>query len=227
MSAGEIVLLAKADRFSTDSAELARRVFGSRLTLHQGRVGDPFPLRPAMAPIAGLLSFLSPWIVPAWVLEKSEVAVNFHPASREYPGIGCYNFAIYEGAASFGAVCHHMEPAVDTGQLIAETRFAMAPDERVETLKLRTMVALAALFAEIVDLIAAGKPLPKLGKPWSRKPFTRKQLNELCIVEPEMDEGERRRRIRAVSYPGYPGAVERRPDGTLAPLDTPPGEPIA
>ena len=222
-----IVLLTKADRFSADCAEIAARTFGQRLTIFSDQVGAPFPLHRGMFPVAGIISFLSPWIVPRWALEACGFAINFHPGSAAYPGIGCYNFAIYEGAEMYGAVCHHMEPTVDTGALIAEAQFPIMPDESVASLKLRTMIAMNGLFAEIVDLIAANQTLPQLERHWSRRPFTRKELNELCIIDPEMDDLEKSNRIRATTFPGYPGPVLRQPDGSFAPVEIPDRLPIA
>ena len=222
-----IVMLTKADRFSSDCAEIAKRALGHRVHVYNNQTGEAFPIDREMCPLAGIISFLSPWIIPGWVLDQCGFAVNFHPGSSAYPGIGCYNFAIYEGAETFGAVCHHMEPSVDTGELIAETRFPILADETVETLKLRTMIAMSGMFADVLDLIFEEKPFPVLGRSWGRRPFTRKELNELCTIEPEMDEHERAKRIRATTYPGYPGPVIRESNGTLTKLEVPQRVPLA
>lgn len=200
-----IVLLSKTNEWSLRAGQIAGAIFGDQLISFSGNVGDPAPAALVELQPDWLLSFLSPWIVPAPILERSGNAINFHPASREYPGIGCYNFALYEGAQQYGAVCHHMHAKVDTGDLIAETRFPLFPSDTVETLKLRTLVAMLSLFHDIVGIIASGQPLPRMQAGWSRKPFTRRQLNELTCVTPEMPTEEVARRIRATSYPGYPG----------------------
>ncbi len=71
-----------------------------------------------------IISYLSRWVVPAELLERARrAAVNFHPASPDYPGIGCNNFALYENAAEYGVTCHHMAPRVDSGEIIAVRRF--------------------------------------------------------------------------------------------------------
>src|SRR5687767_10575563 len=45
-----------------------------------------------------IISYLSRWVVPPWLLEQAlGAAINFHPGTPEYPGIGCCNFALYEG----------------------------------------------------------------------------------------------------------------------------------
>lgn len=199
-----LILLTKKDRFSADAAAIAKSMFDGSVE-HFGGVGtDPLPAQ-VSAGCDLLISFLSPWIVPKHVLEKCGTAINFHPGSTEYPGIGCYNFAIYEGAAEFGATCHHMFPKVDAGLIIEERRFPMLPSDTVEVLKLRTMVTMLSLYHDIMCLLANEEPLPIARAHWAREPFTRKQLNAMMELQPSMSRAEIERRVRALTYPGYPG----------------------
>jgi methionyl-tRNA formyltransferase len=227
MAQGKVFLLSKQDRFSGEAAAIARGLLGERLRLFTGKVGDPYPDLTALTRDDVLVSFLSPWIIRQEDLDRAGTAINFHPASVDYPGIGCYNFALYDEASEFGAVCHHMLAKVDTGAIVEERRFALLADDSVETLKLRTMETMVAMFRDLIALVARGEPLPRAGVHWTRPPFTRKQLYALKVVTPDMDEAEVRRRVRAVTYPGYPGAVLHRPDGTTCEFPVPDREPIA
>ena len=201
----DIILLAKTERFSQQAAAIAQVLFGDRLATFLGTVGDPLPEAVAEGRPAFLLSFLSPWIVPGEVLDNSGTAINFHPASVDYPGIGCYNFALYDEAPEFGAVCHHMLAKVDTGAIVEERRFPVSPRDTVETLKLRTMVTMLSMFHDICCLIAQGRPLPQSEARWSRRPFTRREMNALKKLDAAMPADEIARRIRASVYPGYDG----------------------
>jgi methionyl-tRNA formyltransferase len=203
--AADIILLAKTEAFSRQAETIASALFGERLASFLGVVGDPLPQAVAEARPAFLLSFLSPWIVPAAVLDQAGVSLNFHPASVDYPGIGCYNFALYDEAPEFGAVCHHMLAKVDSGTVVEERRFPLLPSDTVETLKLRTMVTMLAMFHDICSLIASGRELPVAERQWTRAAFTRRQMNALKTITPDMDDAEVARRIRAGTYPGYPG----------------------
>jgi len=201
----KVVVLTKRDAWSEKAGQLAQIVFGDRLVWIQGSVGDPFP-KEAIPPRSDyLLSFLSPWIIPRQVLATAKVSINFHPASRDYPGTGCYNFCLYEGATYYGATCHHMVESVDRGKIIEERRFRVLDNETVETLKFRTMIVMLSLYHDIVADIVAGQPLPEAAESWSRRPFTRAQLNELCRISPDMGQDEIARRVRATVYPGRPG----------------------
>ncbi len=65
-----------------------------------------------------IISFVSPWIIPENLLNSAQkAAINFHPGPPDYPGTGCYNFALYEGTKKYGVTAHHMEKKVDTGNI--------------------------------------------------------------------------------------------------------------
>lgn len=183
----------------------SRTVFGDQLRVSRGEFGDD---RPDYGDEDTILSFRSPWIVPAHALTHAERAINFHPGTRDYAGIGCYNFALYEGARRYGAVAHEMLPKVDTGPIIEERTFLVTERDTVATLKARTMIVMLALFQDICGKIWSGEPLSTSEDGWSRKPFTRTEFEQLRVVTPNMDEREVTRRKRAVTYPGFPGIVE-------------------
>ncbi len=174
--------------------------------VHFGNRDLPFP-ELELSGVDYVISYLSPWIIPADVLAAARIAaINLHPGPPEYPGIGCTNFAIYEEAESFGITCHHMAASVDTGNVISVRRFPIYPHDTVLSLTERCYSNIAEEFYAIADIILAEKELPVSDEQWTRRPFRRKELNALCRINPEMDPTEIRRRVRATNYPGYPGA---------------------
>jgi methionyl-tRNA formyltransferase len=209
-----VVLLSKRDEWSRHAGEIAKIIFPN-VVWHEGQWGESLP---AFAPPDLLLSFLSPWIVPARILEGAQTAVNFHPGSADYPGIGCYNFALYDGVKRYGAVAHFMAPQVDTGTIIEDRRFDVYATDTVESLKRRTMAVMLGLFVDVASALA-GAGVSGNGK-WSRKPYTRKELDELCVISPEMSAEEIARRVRATAFPGFAPYVEL--GGRRFSLDTTP-----
>lgn len=155
-----------------------------------------------------VISFLSPWIVPGFILMSAQkAAINFHPGSPNYPGTGCYNFALYERSKQYGVTVHHMEEKVDTGDIIMTSYFDISRFETVETLKLKSMNHLLFCFEKIISCISSGIPLPASDETWQRKPFTRKEMYNLFEIDPKKhDKSEIERRIKAASYPATPGA---------------------
>ncbi len=156
-----------------------------------------------------IISYLSPWIVPDSLLKRAKLAaINFHPATPDYPGIGCNNFALYEGAKEFGATCHHMASHVDTGNVIAVKRFPVFATDNVESILSRTHDYQLALYYDIVSLILRDKPLPSSTETWTRKPFTRIELNALSHIRADMSAEEIARRVRATSFGPWKPSIE-------------------
>ena len=202
----KILFLAKAgDAFARNAADYLRQRVDD-LTIHELALGDRFPLTEADAAWDYVISYLCPLVVPRRVLDGARIAaINFHPGPPDYPGIGCTNFALYDGVASFGVTCHHMAPRVDTGAPIAVVRFPVSDVDTVHSLTQRCYVHIAQLFYEITDLILADKALPRCAESWTRPPILRAELDELCRITPELSAAEVERRVRATTYPGQPG----------------------
>lgn len=206
---GSVLFLAKKGDAGGEEAIRFLEAQGVSVTSAFGEWGDPLP--EAAQAWAGdlIVSYLSRWIVPPFLLERaSRAAINFHPAPPEYPGIGCINFALYEGAPTYGATCHHMAPRVDTGNLIATKRFPVFPGDTVETLLRRTYAFQLVLFYEVMGFLLQGKPLPTSQETWTRLPFTRKEFTELGKITPAMTKEEVSRRVRATSYGKWGPTVE-------------------
>lgn len=180
-----------------------------RVTSCLGAWGEKLPEAAAKWEGDYIVSYLSRWVVPAYLLERAKkAAINFHPASPDYPGIGCNNFALYDNATEYGATCHHMAPKVDTGGIIAVKRFPVYPTDDVASILARTYEAQFDLFKEIVGLMAAERELPVSKEKWTRAPYSRKEFNELGKITPDMSEEEIARRVRATYFPPWKPTIE-------------------
>ena len=148
-----------------------------------------------------LISFIGSWIIPEQLLKNTgHAAINFHPGSPEYPGTGCTNFAIYNGEKEYGVTCHHMKASVDSGNIIAVKRFPIGAEDSVYGVTQQCYGLIETMFYEIMDCILRGDSLPSSDEEWKRKPYTRKELNELCYISPDMSQQEMEKRIRATTY---------------------------
>jgi methionyl-tRNA formyltransferase len=209
MSAPETLVLTKPGDWGARAIETTRTYFPDAEAL----TGRPDTVAQRMAESARhrgtgprLISFIYGHVLPAPMLHHASLAINFHPGSRAYPGTGCYNFALYDGAAEYGCVCHHMAPKVDSGAIVAERTFPIRADETVESLRTRTLEQMLMLLESVLASLARDGAPPATDLAWQRRPFTRRALEALCRITPDMSADEVRRRVRATSYPGYPGA---------------------
>jgi len=194
-----VLFLGKANDAHTAKAAGFCRLNLPEVSAHFGNWGEALPSGVGEWSGDGIISYLSRWIVPADLLERAAFAINFHPGPPEYPGYGCNNFAIYDDAREYGVTCHHMAARVDTGPIIAVRRFPVFASDNAGTLLARAYDYQLALFYDIVGRIIRGEPLPVSAERWARKPFTRRQFEELGRVTPDMSEQEIARRKRATA----------------------------
>jgi len=190
----------KKDEYCRKALDFVKSNF-KEVEAYLGEWGDPLPEYIGYWDGDYIISYLSRWIIPEYLIKKAKkAAINFHPASPEYPGIGCNNFALYENSKEYGVTCHYMNPKVDTGKIISVKRFPVFANDNVNSLLSRTHDFQLTLFYEIIGRILQGETLPESSEQWSRKPFTRKEFNELCKITADMSKEEIKKRIRATNY---------------------------
>lgn len=197
----KVLFLRKKDNEYAQRAEdYIRKNFPIHLVFEGGRK-DKLP--PEVLNWQGdiMISFISSWIYPASLLQHaSRAAINFHPGSPDYPGTGCTNFAFYEGAKEYGITCHHMNAAVDAGNIIVVKRFPIKEEDTVYSVTQHCYQLIEATFYELMECILQEQPFPLAAENWTKKPYTRKQLDELCHIRPDMTEAEIEKRIKATTY---------------------------
>jgi methionyl-tRNA formyltransferase len=201
----KVILLAKKDKSTLNEIISFLEKKDLELEVHTGDTGEKFPFEGEFKGADIIISYLSPWIVPENILKKVNMcAVNFHPGPPEYPGIGCYNFALAQEEDEYGVTVHHMASKVDTGRIIAVKRFAVLKDETVFSLAKKSYEAMRDLFFEVIDPVLRGET-PASSESWKRKPYTRKELEELCVIDPEISGEDLVRLVRATTFLGKPG----------------------
>ncbi len=201
----KICFLTKKEKPGVNEALIATESITKDIDIFNGDLNAPFPEKVMDENYDLLISYISPWIVPKPVLEKiKKWSINFHPGPPEYPGIGSFNFAIYDSAKQFGATAHVMGSKVDTGEIIGVQRFAMAKEETVESLSIKTYSTQLSLYNEIIKYIRVNDSLPECDEKWKRKPFKRSELEQLATISTNMNQEEIDKRIRATYYPDKP-----------------------
>ena len=196
-----ILFIGKADDFfSRQAADFILTHYPAAKIVYSERQ-QPFPKELLTWKGDVIISYLSQWIIPKTLLENARIAaINFHPGPPEYPGIGCTNFAVYNNADEFGVTCHHMASRVDTGKIVAVKRFPIFESDTVYSITQRCYNVILDMFYDIFSLIMYGEDLPASDEIWQRKPYLRKELDDLCRLTPDMNVKEIERRIKATDY---------------------------
>jgi len=201
-----ICFLTKIEKLGVKEAITYTEKITKNINVFYGTPADLFPVKVKQEKYDLLISYISPWIVPKAVLNNTiRWNINFHPGPPEFPGIGCFNFAIFDSVKQFGVTAHIMEPKVDTGKIIGVKRFPMTDYETVETISKKTYKKLLELYKNIIDYIVTNDSLPHGGEIWKRKPYKRSELENLATIKSSMSKREIDKRINATYYPGKPG----------------------
>ena len=174
----------EGDPHATTALDFCRKNFAT-VTAHLGSWGDAFPSVALDWSGDLIISYLSRWVVPASLLARANTAsINFHPAPPEFPGFGCASFALYQGVSSYGVTCHHMAATVDTGPIIRVVRFPVLESDDLASLLARSYVYQLVLFFETITALLQGKRLDSCNSTWSRKPYTKRELDDSAVSLP-------------------------------------------
>jgi methionyl-tRNA formyltransferase len=100
-------------------------------------------------------------IVPAAVLRLFPCrALNVHPGPLpEYGGLHVNQWALRNGETRFGATIHLMDAGIDTGPVVAQEWFEIAPSDTGLTLFNKTQHVAIRLLQQVLHDITAGREL--------------------------------------------------------------------
>ena len=145
-----------------------------------------------------LVAFATPVIVPSGILDAlGHGAYNFHPGPPAYPGWAPAHFALYEGAAEFGATVHAMAARVDSGPIVEAVHFPIPADIAVAGLEGLAYAHLAKLFWRFAKHLATqAGPLPHAALQWGSRRYSRRAYRAICEIPLDISKEELDRRLR-------------------------------
>jgi phosphoribosylglycinamide formyltransferase-1 len=105
--------------------------------------------------LAGYMRVLTPWLVEQWAGRM----INIHPALLpEFKGLHTHERALEAGVAEHGASVHWVTPGVDEGEIIAQARVPVFPDDTPERLATRVLAEEHRLYPQALrKALAAAK----------------------------------------------------------------------
>ena len=122
----KICFIGKLDKLYADRSIDHINKISKDVDIYDSSLSNVFPKKIIDNKYDIIISYISNWIIPEIVLQKTKRwNINFHPGPPEYPGTGCFNFAIYDSAENYGATAHIMDPLVDRGKIISVKRFPL------------------------------------------------------------------------------------------------------
>lgn len=116
------------------------------------------------------------------VLAKEEIelakkgAINFHPSTPKYRGIGGYFHAINNRDAQFGATCHIMDKHIDHGLILKTVIFDIKKSDTEKSLRERTAIYCLALLHDVIQNIFEGNKLKPNGEIWGKRLYLESEI---------------------------------------------------
>ncbi|MGP3983994.1 formyltransferase family protein [Streptomyces sp. KR80] len=101
-------------------------------------------------------------IFRAPVLDSGLRIYNIHngllPQHRGLPSVAVL-FALLNGDVEYGATLHEVDAGIDTGRVLAEQRFPIAPEARYHQVLMRGVHSCHQLFQSSLQAVVEGRPL--------------------------------------------------------------------
>ncbi len=151
-----------------------------------------------------IVSFRNFYILKNNLIKRAKyAAINFHPSTPNYRGMGCINFALFDNKKNYGSTAHLIDEKIDHGKIINVTRFKIKKKFSLQTLLKKThdnMLRQAINIFEILkgnpnklnSLIAKSKK-----ERWSKKVSTREDMEDFYEVEKTITYKNLLRKIKA------------------------------
>jgi methionyl-tRNA formyltransferase len=144
------------------------------------------------------------------VLNLCKDALNFHPSLLPKHR-GCFSgfWTIFEGDEATGVTCHRMVEKFDEGRIVYQERLALNGAETAKSLYLGLLPVTADCVRHVLMLVAAGDlPEGSEQRPGEGSYHFRK-LPFGGVIQPEWDEAQAERYMRAMIFPPFEGSVVR------------------
>ncbi len=152
-----------------------------------------------------LLSFLNSVYIDKAVRKKIKLSsFNFHPGPPEYPGFGCYNFALLEKSKTYGSTIHIINNKFDNGKIIDVKRFKIFYQNiNLEKLIQKTHENIFKQARVFINDIIKGQIKIRGNFRWKRKAYTKKEFDRAREIKLNETKTSILKKIKAFSYKNF------------------------
>ena len=152
-----------------------------------------------------LISFLNSVYIDKSVRKKIKInSFNFHPGPPEYPGFGCYNFALLDKVNYYGSTIHIINDKFDNGKIINVKRFKISYKKiNLEKLINKTHENIIKQAKEFINIILNKKLKNESNLKWKKKAYTKKEFEIAREIKLNDSKEKVLNKIKAFSYKDY------------------------
>ncbi len=157
-----------------------------------------------------IICFRSNYILTQKQIKLANIAaINFHPGTPKYRGIGCINLALLNNEKEYGSTAHLMNKKIDAGKIIDVSKIKISKNDNLESLIKKTHKNMYNQSKFLLKHILAdhnnlNKFIDKCKiYKWSKKLMTRKKLNKLYKLNFKNKKINIQEYNRSLSYKQY------------------------
>lgn len=100
---------------------------------------------------AGFMRILSPWFVKRWLGRQ----LNIHPSLLpKFKGLHTHERAVEAGETEHGCTIHYVDEGMDTGEIIAQAKVGISPEETSVTLAQKVLQQEHILYPAVLETVA-------------------------------------------------------------------------
>jgi len=152
-----------------------------------------------------LISFLNSIYINKSVRKKIKInSINFHPGPPEYPGFGCYNFALLDRVNFYGSTVHIINDKFDSGKIIDVNKFKISYKKlNLEKLISKTHRNIIKQAKDLINIIQNKELKIKGNFKWKKKAYTKKEFEIAREIKLNDSKEDLLKKIKAFSYKNY------------------------
>ena len=152
-----------------------------------------------------LISFLNSMYISRSVRKKIKInSFNFHPGPPEYPGFGCYNFALLDQVNFYGSTIHMINNKFDSGKIVGVKKFKISSKKcNLEKLIKKTHENIFKQAKNFINVIQNKKLKIEENIKWRRKAYTKKEFEIAREIKLSDSKKTVLKKIKAFSYKSY------------------------
>ena len=152
-----------------------------------------------------LISFLNSIYINKSVRKKIKInSINFHPGPPEYPGFGCYNFALLDRVNFYGSTVHIINDKFDSGKIIDVNKFKISYKKlNLEKLISKTHRNIIKQAKDLINIIQNKELKIKGNFKWKKKAYTKKEFEIAREIKINDSKENVLKKIKAFSYKDY------------------------
>ncbi len=152
-----------------------------------------------------LISFLNKSYISDKLRRKIKInSFNFHPGPPEYPGYGCYNFALLDKINFYGSTVHIINKKFDNGEIVDVKKFKISYKKiNLDKLISMTHKNMSKQSKKFINEILKDKLKVENNFKWRKRAYTKKEFESAREIKLNDSKKIILKKLKAFTFKNY------------------------